>query len=111
MLWGGKWCIFRAISIKEHGKTLKHEALRSINHKATQNKNNTGTTALERSIFSFKCCLTEVLIIAYLFTLKQPGDGTPALNVMVIRHQITQNNYFHAFVGNNQNHCSLFSLP
>ena len=33
---------------KEHGKTLKHEALRSI-HKATQNKNNTGTTALERS--------------------------------------------------------------
>ena len=33
---------------KEHGKTLKHEAPRSINHKATQNKNNTGTTALER---------------------------------------------------------------
>ena len=27
---------------KEHGKTLKHEASRSINHKATQNKNNTG---------------------------------------------------------------------
>ena len=35
---------------KEHGKTLKHEAPRSINHKATQNKNNTGTTALERSV-------------------------------------------------------------
>ena len=33
---------------KEHGKTLKHEAPRIINHKATQNKNNTGTTALER---------------------------------------------------------------
>ena len=32
---------------KEHGKTLKHEAPRSINHKATQNKNNTGTTALD----------------------------------------------------------------
>ena len=32
---------------KEHGKTFKHEAPRSINHKATQNKNNTGTTALE----------------------------------------------------------------
>ena len=32
---------------KEHGKTLKHEVPRSINHKATQNKNNTGTTALE----------------------------------------------------------------
>ena len=32
---------------KEHGKTLKHEAPRSINQKATQNKNNTGTTALE----------------------------------------------------------------
>ena len=35
---------------KEHGKTLKQEAPRSINHKATQNKNNTGTTALERSV-------------------------------------------------------------
>ena len=34
---------------KEQGKT-KHEAPGSINHKATQNKNNTGTTALERSI-------------------------------------------------------------
>ena len=29
---------------KEHGKTLKHEAPRYINHKAIQNKNNTGTT-------------------------------------------------------------------
>ena len=35
---------------KEQGKTLKHEAPRSMNHKATQNKNNTGTTALERSV-------------------------------------------------------------
>ena len=35
---------------KEHEKTLHHEAPRSINHKATQNKNNTGTTALERSV-------------------------------------------------------------
>ena len=26
---------------KEHGKTLKHDAPCSINHKATQNKNNT----------------------------------------------------------------------
>ena len=34
---------------KEHGKTLKHEAPRSINHKATKNKKNTGTTTLERS--------------------------------------------------------------
>ena len=34
---------------KEHKKTLKHEAPRSINHKATQNKNNIGTTAFERS--------------------------------------------------------------
>ena len=34
---------------KEQGKTLKHEAPRSINHKATQNKN-TGTTALERPV-------------------------------------------------------------
>ena len=35
---------------KEHGKTPKHEAPLSINHKVTQNKNNTGTTALERSV-------------------------------------------------------------
>ena len=37
---------------KEHGKTLKHEAPCSINHKATQNNNNIGTTALERSVSS-----------------------------------------------------------
>ena len=35
---------------KDHGKTLKHEAPHSKNHKATQNKNNTETTALERPI-------------------------------------------------------------
>ena len=35
---------------KEQGRTLKHEAPRSINHKATQNKNNTGTIASERSV-------------------------------------------------------------
>ena len=35
---------------KEQGKTIKHEALRSVHHKATQNKNNTRTTALERSV-------------------------------------------------------------
>ena len=35
---------------KEQGKTLKHEAPRSINHKVTQNKNNIGTTALERAV-------------------------------------------------------------
>ena len=34
---------------KEQGKT-KHEAPRSVNCKATQNKNNIGTTALERSV-------------------------------------------------------------
>ena len=32
---------------KERGKTLKHETPRSINHKAAQNKNNTGSTTLE----------------------------------------------------------------
>ena len=80
MLRGGKWCRIWAISNKEHGKTLKHEAPRRINHKATQNKNYTGTTGLERSIFSIKCCLAEVL--------EQSGGGTPALNVMVIRHQL-----------------------
>ena len=34
---------------KEQGKT-KHEAPRSVNYRATQNKNNIGTTALERSV-------------------------------------------------------------
>ena len=30
---------------KEQCKTIKHEAIRSINHKVTQNENNIGTTA------------------------------------------------------------------
>ena len=34
---------------KEQGKP-KHEAPRSVNYGATQNKNNIGTTALERSV-------------------------------------------------------------
>ena len=34
---------------KEQGKT-KHEAPRSVNYRDTQNKNNIGTTALERSV-------------------------------------------------------------
>ena len=34
---------------KEQGKS-KHEALRSVNYRATQNKNNIETTALERSV-------------------------------------------------------------
>ena len=34
---------------KEQGKT-KHEAPRSVNYRATQNKNNIGTTALERPV-------------------------------------------------------------
>ena len=34
---------------KEQGKT-EYEVPRSISHKATQNKNNTGTTTLERSV-------------------------------------------------------------
>ena len=35
---------------EEHGKTFKHEVPLSINHKAIQNKNNTGTTASERYV-------------------------------------------------------------
>ena len=36
---------------KEHGKTLKHDAPRSINQKANKKKKKTtGTTALERSV-------------------------------------------------------------
>ena len=34
---------------KEQGK-IKHEAPRSVNYRATQNKNNIGITALERSV-------------------------------------------------------------
>ena len=34
---------------EEQGKT-KHEAPRSVNYNATQNKNNIGTNALERSV-------------------------------------------------------------
>ena len=34
---------------KEQDKT-KHEAPRSVNYRATQNKNNIGTTALKRSV-------------------------------------------------------------
>ena len=34
---------------KEQGKT-KHEAPRSVNYRATKNKNNIGTTALEWSV-------------------------------------------------------------
>ena len=34
---------------KEQGKT-KYEAPRCVNYRATQNKNNIGTTALERSV-------------------------------------------------------------
>ena len=34
---------------KEQG-TTKHEAPRSVNYRTTQNKNNIGTTALERSV-------------------------------------------------------------
>ena len=36
---------------KELGKT-KHEAPRSVNYRATQNKNNIGITALERVVYT-----------------------------------------------------------
>ena len=43
---------------KEQGKT-KHEAPLSVNYRATQNENNIGTTALERSVvyttWAFPC--------------------------------------------------------
>ena len=35
---------------EEQGNTVKHEVFCSITHKATQNKNNTGTTELEWSV-------------------------------------------------------------
>ena len=44
---------------KKHGKNLKDEALRSINHKATQNKINTRTIALERSVQHFRCKMDD----------------------------------------------------
>ena len=39
----------RKLIDKEQGKT-KHEATRSVNYRATQNKNNIRTTGLERSV-------------------------------------------------------------
>ena len=46
---------------KERGKT-KYEVPRSVNYKATQNKNNIGTTALERSV---------------IYTTVEVGEGGP----------------------------------
>ena len=43
---------------KEQAKT-KHEALRSVNYRATQNKNNIGTTALERSVVYTKLFINQ----------------------------------------------------
>ena len=46
------WDVIYQFLIIAYLFTLKHDLLRSINHTATvtQNKNNTGTTALERSV-------------------------------------------------------------
>ena len=41
--------MLKGMTNHEYVKTSKHEAPRSTNHKTTQNKNNTGTSALERS--------------------------------------------------------------
>ena len=40
--------MLKGMTKHEHRKTLKHEAPRSIDHKATENKKNTGSTAFER---------------------------------------------------------------
>ena len=53
---------------KEQGKT-KHEALRSVNYKATQNKENIGTIALVRSVIY----TTEVFRGVSLYKL-HPGS-------------------------------------
>ena len=43
---------------------IKHEALRSVNYRATQNKNNIGTTALERSVvYTIKPKFCEMRIL------------------------------------------------
>ena len=41
---------------KEHGN-IKHEAPCSVNYRATQNKNNVETTALERSVVYTTVCV------------------------------------------------------
>ena len=51
----------------EQGKT-KHETPRNINHNATQNKNNTSTTALEQSVAKATECLKH-LFCRQIFTL------------------------------------------
>ena len=51
---GGRGDIFRKFcdfaAVKSPRFLTKHEAPRSVNYRATQNKNNIGTTALERSV-------------------------------------------------------------
>ena len=60
---------------KEHGKTLKYEAPRRINHKATQIKNNTGITALERLSVNvnniFNCRETSPWVPKYFLIQKK----------------------------------------
>ena len=60
---------------KEQGKT-KHETPRSVNYRVTKNKNNIGTTALERSVVY----TTFFLIYKYRFagvkiTRRCPADA------------------------------------
>ena len=49
-----------------HGKTY-NKSPRTINHKATKSKTNTGTTALERSVEQPYICLGLFVLFFYLF--------------------------------------------
>ena len=59
---------------KVKGKT-KHEAPRNVNYRATRNKNNIGTTALERSVVYTTGGLKAVHCINYRATQKRTTSG------------------------------------
>ena len=60
---------------KEPGKT-NHEVHRSVNYRATQNKNNIGTTALERSVVYTTAFHSTRLIINLDTTRGKNHKGT-----------------------------------
>ena len=68
---------------KEHGKTLKHEAPRSINHKATQNKNNIGTTAIERPVAGKRIRNDSLSSTFSIFKKKETSRLEPATSSFI----------------------------
>ena len=85
---------------KEHGKT-KHEAPRSVNYRATQNKNNIGKTATEtqivvynpvsmaflgQTVFSLCTCTRYANAFKHI-------NGMVVLNENIMKHSSYDENY------------------